>query len=402
MKNEQDIVLHTGQIILMALCTGLIVANIYYCQPLVVLISKDFGVAESTAGRVTFITQLGYAVGLLFFVPLGDMLEKRTQIIFTTAISVLALVAAALSPSLLMLEVASLCIGATSIVPQLIIPLAAHLSVPEKRGKIIGSIMSGLLIGILLSRTVSGFIGAWVGWRGMYWIAAGITTSLLLLMRISFPQSKPHFKGTYLSLMQSLVTLFKQQPLLREASAINALVFASFGMFWTTMVLHLSLPPFNFHSDTIGMFGLAAVAGALVAPLIGGKADKSNPRIAIGYGILIIFISFVIFYFFSFSVIGFIIGIILLDLGLQAIHVSNQTRVYSLLPQARNRLNTVYMTISFIGTSLGSALGLWVWDIAQWTGVCIAGVAVIMLALVIYALTYKKQLPVSISNSFSS
>jgi predicted MFS family arabinose efflux permease len=291
-----------------------------------------------------------------------------------------------------MLSIASLLIGCTSIVPQLILPLAAHLSPPERRGKIIGTIMSGLLIGILLSRTLSGFIGAWLGWRAMFQIAAVITCILLLLMRIAFPVSRPKYNGNYLSLMRSLVDLLKEQPLLREAAAINALAFGSFGMFWTTMVLHLSAPPFHLHSDKIGMFGLAAAAGALLAPLIGGSADKGNPRVVIGYGIILAAASFLLFYLFSTAVIGIIAGIVFLDLGLQSIHVSNQTRIYSFLPEARNRLNTVFMTISFIGTSLGSAIGLWIWDRYQWTGVCAMGGIWLIGALAVYVLTYRKKL----------
>jgi predicted MFS family arabinose efflux permease len=377
------------KVLFMALCTGLIVANIYYCQPLVVIISKEFGVPESTGGTITFYTQLGYALGLLFFVPLGDMLEKRKQIVFTTALTVVFLIMAALSTSLAMLSIASLLIGSTSIVPQLILPLAAHLAPAEKRGKIIGIIMSGLLIGILVSRTISGFIGAWLGWRGMYWIAASISVILLIVMQFVFPKVPSHFKGHYGSLMRSLLTLIKEQPVLREAATINALTFASFGLFWTTMVLHLSGAPFYFHADQIGLFGLAAVAGALIAPLIGGSADKGNPRVAIGYGLLIVLLSFGLFYFFGSSTIGMVIGIILLDLGQQSVHVSNQTRVYALKPEARNRLNTVYMTVSFIGTSLGSAIGLWVWDKANWAGVCITGATFLSLAFLVYVLTYK-------------
>ena len=389
MKNTEHNLKH-WQVIFMAFCTGLIVANIYYCQPLVVMVAKEFGVAESKAGIITFYTQLGYALGLLFFVPLGDKLERRTQIIGTTALTVLSLAMAAISTSLAMLSVASLLIGSTSIVPQLILPLAAHLSAAEKRGKIIGMVMSGLLIGILMSRTLSGFIGAWLGWRAMFWIAAAISAVLMILMRFVFPISKPSFTGNYGSLMRSLLTLIKHQPVLREASAINALGFASFGMFWTTMVLHLSGTPFHFQSDKIGMFGLAAVLGALIAPLIGGSADKGNPRVAIGYGLLIILVSYGLFYFFGTTIIGMVVGIVLLDLGQQSVHVSNQARVYAMMPEARNRLNTVFMTASFLGTSMGSAIGLWVWNIGAWTAVCITGSIMITLAFTIYALTYKK------------
>lgn len=389
MKNS-EYKLKQWQVMFMAVCTGLIVANIYYCQPLVVMIAKEFGVAESKAGTITFFTQLGYALGLLFFVPLGDKLERRSQIIGTTLLAVISLAVAAISTSLAMLSVASLMIGCTSIVPQLILPLAAHLSPADRRGKIIGIVMSGLLVGILLSRTLSGFIGAWLGWRAMFWIAAAISATLACLMRLVFPVSRPSFSGNYGSLMRSLLTLIKEQPVLREASAINALGFASFGMFWTTMVLHLSNPPFHFQSDKIGMFGLAAVMGALIAPLIGGSADKGNPRVAIGYGLLIILVSYALFYFFGNSITGMVIGIVLLDLGQQSMHVSNQARVYALLPEARNRLNTVYMTASFVGTSMGSAIGLWVWDIGAWTAVCITGGILISLALIIYAATYRK------------
>jgi predicted MFS family arabinose efflux permease len=393
-KNEQTQdgqvdLLSKGHIIVMAICTGLIVANIYYCQPLIVLISKGFKLPETRVGSIAFFTQAGYALGLLFFVPLGDKVERKKQILWMTACAVAALIFAALSPDLLSLQIASLLIGATSVVPQLILPLAAHLASPTRTGKVIGAIMSGLLIGILLSRTLSGFIGVWLGWRGMFWVAAGLSFIMLLTMRATFPFSQPGFTGSYASLMRSLATLVKEQPLLREAASINALAFSTFGMFWTTMVLHLSGPPFNFRSNIIGLFGLAAAAGALAAPLVGGSADKRNPRIPIGYGIGMLFVSFILFYMLDYSVVGLIIGIILLDLAMQCIHVSNQSRVYALLPGARNRLNTVYMTVSFMGTSLGSAIGLFVWDKAAWKGVCIAGMIIATAAFLVYALTYK-------------
>ena len=383
-----------GLIVMMAVCTGLIVANIYYCQPLIVLISKGFGVPESKAGQVAFFTQDGYALGLLFFVPLGDKVERKGQIVWMTASTVVCLIFAALSPNLWCLEIASLLIGATSVIPQLILPLAAHLASPARTGKVIGSIMSGLLIGILLSRTLSGLVGAWLGWRGMFWVAAGLSFILLLIMRKAFPRSVPAFTGSYGSLMRSLGTLVREQPVLREAASINALGFATFGMFWTTMVLHLAGPPFHFHSDLIGLFGLAAAAGALAAPLVGGSADKRNPRVAIGYGLGLLFLSFVLFYLFSASVIGIIAGIILLDLAMQCVHVSNQSRVYALLPGARNRLNTVYMTVSFMGTSLGSFIGLFVWERAGWKGVCVAGMILASLAFVVFSVTSRRMKPV--------
>lgn len=377
-------------ILIMALCTGLIVANIYYSQPLLVLMSDEFGVSESNAGQVTFFTQVGYALGLLFCVPLGDKLERKGQIVVMTLAAVVALIAAAKSVNITMLKITGLMIGFTSVVPQLILPLAANLSDPASRGKVIGTIMSGLLVGILLSRTLSGVVGHHFGWRAMFWIAAGISALLAVIMITSFPSSKPNFSGTYGDLMKSLLTLIKEQPMLREASAINACCFAMFGMFWTTVVFLLSGAPFKYTSEQIGLMGLAAAAGALGAPLVGRIADKKNPRIAIGYGIIFLFLGYFLFYAFQANIIGIVIGIIAIDLGLQGIHVSNQTRIYTLLPEARNRLNTVFMTASFIGTSLGSGIGLWVWSVAQWNGVCIAGTALITVALIIYLTTYKK------------
>lgn len=377
-------------ILIMALCTGLIVANIYYSQPLLVLMSNEFGVSESNAGQVTFFTQVGYALGLLFCVPLGDKLERKSQIVVMTLAAVVALIAAAQSVNITMLKVTGLLIGFTSVVPQLILPLAANLSDPASRGKVIGTIMSGLLVGILLSRTLSGVVGHHFGWRAMFRIAAGISALLAVIMITTFPSSKPNFNGTYGDLMKSLLTLIKEQPMLREASAINACCFAMFGMFWTTVVFLLSDVPFKYTSEQIGLMGLAAAAGALGAPLVGRIADKKNPRIAIGYGIIFLFLGYFLFYAFQTNIVGIIVGIIAIDLGLQGIHVSNQTRIYTLLPEARNRLNTVFMTTSFIGTSLGSGIGLWVWSVAQWNGVCIAGTALITLALIIYLATYKK------------
>ena len=383
-------VLSRWNIMMMALCTGLIVANIYYSQPLLVLMADDFKVTESNAGQVTFFTQLGYALGLLFCVPLGDKLERKSQIVWMTVAAVVALAAAAMSVNITMLKITGLLIGFTSVVPQLVLPLAANLSDPANRGKVIGTIMSGLLVGILLSRTLSGVVGHHYGWRAMFWIATGISALLVVIMILSFPSSRPAFSGSYGSLMKSLLTLIKEQPVLREASAINACCFAMFGMFWTTIVFLLSDAPFKYTSEQIGLMGLAAAAGALGAPLIGRIADKKNPRIAIGYGILFLLLGYFLFYVFRTDIIGIIVGIVAIDLGLQGIHVSNQTRIYTLIPEARNRLNTVFMTTSFIGTSLGSGIGLWVWSVAQWPGVCLAGATLIVAALIIYLATYKK------------
>lgn len=376
--------------IIMAIATAFIVANIYYCQPLIILIAKEFNINSSTAGHTAYLTQAGYATGLLFLVPLGDMFERKKQIIFTTLLAVLSLIMAATAKSFIILEVACFLIGFSSVVPQLILPLSAHLSAPEQRGKVVGIVMSGLLIGILASRTLSGFIGELYGWRIMYYIAAVICIAIIGLIHFRFPQSFPNFNGNYKKLMGSIITLVKDEPVLRECATINFFVFMIFGSFWTNMVLLLANTPYNLASDQIGLFGLVGAAGALTAPLIGKLGDKANPRIAVGYGLLILLLSQVIFYFFSAQLYFFIAGIILLEMGQQAAHVSNQTRVYALNPAARNRLNTVLMTMSFIGAASGSAIGLALWQYKGWQAICLASGLMAILAFVIYLLTYKK------------
>ena len=383
--------LSQSKVLFMAVATGIIVANLYYCQPLIVLIASEFNIPETEAGTITYLTQAGYAIGLFFMVPLGDKIERKKQILVTTFASVLALIMAAVSKSFFVLEIASLLIGITSIVPQLIFPLAASLSAPEKRGKVIGTIMSGLLVGILLSRTLSGFVGEWWGWRSMFYIAAGVCLILFFIIKRQFPVNKPTFQGSYGQLIQSLFSLIKTQPLLREATLINVFSFAQFGVFWTTMVLLLSEAPFNFSSATIGLFGIVGASGALAAPLVGKIGDKGSSRIVIGYGILLMLLSFIVFYFSSESVVGIVIGIVLIDIGIQAIHISNQTRVYSILPEARNRMNTVFMSFSFFGTALGSAFGLFLWKIGAWHAVSLGGILLVALAFVVYAFTYKSK-----------
>jgi predicted MFS family arabinose efflux permease len=382
-------ILSRGNILLMAFCTGLIVANIYYCQPLVILVAKEFGLSETEAGRITYLTQAGYAIGLFLLVPLGDMFERKRQILIITGLAILALLGAALSNTFLLLEAASLLIGACSIVPQLILPMAANLSSDEHRGHNIGIIMSGLLVGILASRAISGSIGFWLGWRAMYFIAAGICFLLIGLMMKRFPQSNPSFKGNYKELMYSMFGYLKSQPALREASIINFLAFAIISAFWTTMVLFLANPPFHFQSLQIGLFGIAGAAGALAAPLV-GKLSDSNPRKNLMIGFILQLLSMGLFYFTGSYLFFFVIGIILIDIGQQAIHVTNQTKIYTLVPEARNRLNTIFMSVSFIGASCGSALGLWLWDLGGWEIFCYGLTVIIIINILIYLFYSKK------------
>jgi predicted MFS family arabinose efflux permease len=378
-----------ADIVFMAICAGLMVANIYYCQPLVVLISKEFGIQESVAGRVTYLTQIGYASGLLLLVPLGDILERRKQILLMTLITALALLLAAKSPNFIVLQIASVLVGVCSIIPQLILPLAASMAPAHKRGSVIGTIMAGLLVGILASRSLSGAVGSMYGWREMYLIASGICTVLLAMMWFRIPASAPVFKATYKELMTSVAYYVKTQPVLRRAAVSNALSFAVVSAFWVTMVLFLSGPPFNYRSAEIGLFGLAGAAGALAAPLVGKISDGRDPAKNILIGLILELISFAAFYFTGSGIFLLLVGIILLDVGHQALQVTNQTIIYAILPEARNRFNTVFMTTTFIGGASGSALGFLLWNMGHWPAVCAGASLVIILNIFLY-FRYKR------------
>ena len=383
--------LKRADILLMAFCTGLIVANIYYCQPLVILIAKDFKISESYAGHITYLTQIGYAVGLFLLVPLGDMLERKKQILTTTAIAIVSLLLAAISKNFILLQIASVFIGITSIVPQLILPLAANLSNDEERGKNIGIIISGLLVGILGSRAISGTVGDLLGWRAVFFMAAILCSLLMFLMAKRFPQSLPTFKGNYKALMQSMFGYIKTQPVLRETSIINFFAFAIIMAFWTTMVLFLANEPFKFQAYQIGLFGIAGAAGALAAPLVGKISGKGNPRKNLKIGFALQLASALLFYFTGSNLFVFILGVILIDIAQQAIHVTNQTRIYTLVPEARNRLNTIFMSVSFIGASCGSALGLWLWDKGGWALFCYGITGIVFINMLIYKFYGSKK-----------
>ncbi len=374
----------------MAVCTGLIVANIYYCQPLVILIAHDFGIPEHVAGKITYLTQAGYALGLFLLVPLGDMFERKRQILVITGLAAGALILAAVAKSFLLLQVVSFLIGACSIVPQLILPMAANLSDDRNRGQNIGVVMSGLLVGILASRAVSGSIGFWMGWRAVYYLAAGICVLLILLMAARFPKSQPAFRGSYGNLMTSMFRYIKTESLLREASLINFLAFAIISAFWTVMVLYLANPPYSLQTLEIGLFGIAGAAGALAAPLVGKLSGGNNPRRNLLIGFVLQLVSIALFYFTGANVYLFVLGIILIDIGQQAIHVTNQTRIYTIAPEARNRLNTIFMSVSFIGASIGSALGLWLWDQGGWALFNFGSAAIVVVNILIYQF-YKSK-----------
>jgi len=378
--------LRRGLVWIMAIACGLGAANLYYSQPLLVLIAHSFAVSDNVVGLLATITQAGFALGLLLLIPLGDTFNRRTLIVSALFAVSLALVAIALAPSVPILGVASLLLGITTVVPQMIVPFAAGLAKPEERGRIVGMVMSGLLIGILLARTVSGFVGAHLGWRAMYWIAAGLMVLLAVSLRLLLPYDQPRARIKYLSLLRSLWGLFLREQVLHEVSFFGALTFASFQLFWVTITFFLSSALYHFTSDTIGLFGLVGVVGALTASLVGKRADRSSPRVITGVMMTLVLVTFVVFLLAGQWLWGLISGVILLDLGTQGAHISNQTRIYARPQEIHSRLNTVYMFWYFTGGSLGSALGTSAWSVAGWHGVALAGIALMLLALGFYIL----------------
>ena len=372
----------------MSISAGLVVANLYYNQPLLVLIAHSFNVSESEVSQVALFTQLGYALGLLFIIPLGDKVSNHKILKFDFFLMVIALIAAGLSNSLVILVVSSFCIGFTSAIPQLFVPMAAQLSDEKGRGRAIGIVMSGLLIGILGSRIISGFIGDLFGWRIMYFAGAALMVALFALLRWKLPKLAPEYKGSYSNLMLSLWFYFKTEPELRLATLRGGLAFAGLSAFWTTLVF-LMEDNFGYGSSITGAFGVFGIVGALGATVVGKLNHRFNKNNIITFSVSILIISWVLFLFSDFSMIGLIMGVVLVDLGLQALHITNQNIIFSKNHEARNRVNTIYMVGFFIGGALGTFLGAIVWEHFKWNGVALLGLSLSIAIAVVHFIFTK-------------
>lgn len=387
---EENQYLSKSTLWLMAIGAGLVVANNYYNQPLLGMISKEFGESESATSKVAMFTQIGYAAGLLLIIPLGDMFQRKKIILIDFMFIILSLLVFAFSQSLTVMIAASFFIGLTSVVPQIFVPIAAQISRPEEKGKNVGIVMGGLLVGILASRVFSGLLGEYLGWREVFLIAAGMMLVLGVLIAWLLPNVESTFNGTYGQLMGSLLYYIKTVPRLRLASVRGALGFGAFSIFWTTLIFHLEQPPFNQGSDVAGLLGIIGIAGALAAPLTGAISAKINKDQLILIGASLMLISWLVFGIGGATYAGLIVGIIFLDMGLQGMHVTNQTIVFASHPEASNRLNTVYMVSYFIGGSLGTFVGGKAWENYGWTGVVVAGSSFIVLCIVSHLIFSNK------------
>lgn len=368
-------------ILLMAVVTGVIVANLNFIQPIENLIAADFNLSKAVVGMLAMLTQLGYAFGLLLIVPLGDIFDRYHLIQFMMVLSILSMLLAFWSPNAGVFAVATTLVGITSVAPQIIIPYAGYLAPSLQRGKVLGIVLSGLLTGILLSRSFSGLLGSVMPWQDIYLIAAAIDLVFLAIVHFRLPHdARGHQDLNYLKVIGMLPKLFMTQRELR-GSAING--FCLFGMsnvLWSTLAFYLAAQ-YHLGSNVAGLLGLLGIAGVLAAPMIGNMVDQRSPRLTVGLGMVFSGVAFVIFWLIGHWLLGLIVGIVLLDLGTQFSQVSNQAIVQSLNRRESSRNNSVFMFSYFLGGAIGTLSATWAWSHAGWTGVC--GVAVVFLVIAV-------------------
>jgi predicted MFS family arabinose efflux permease len=370
-------------VLVLAVAAGASVGNLWILQPLMPMVARGFSITPRAVGAVSMLTQVGYGAGMFLFVPLGDVLERRRlMLVFVGAVAV-TLVAVAASPTAAVLAVASLLVGAMNMVPQMAVPLAAHLAPAEARGRAVGTVMGGLLVGILLARTAAGFIGAHLGWRAVYLSAAGLMVVLGIVLRALLPRSPAQAAMPYPALLRSMFSIAREDRVLREAAALGACGFAAFTAFWSTLAFFLEAR-FGLGADAAGLFGLLGAGGALAAPVLGRLADRTSARANAGLALAVALLGWLVFALLGTTLAGLVAGVLLLDVGVQATHVSNLARVHGRRPEARGRMNTVYMVSYFAGGALGTAVGTWAWTSFRWAGVCGTGLGFVALGLVVW------------------
>jgi predicted MFS family arabinose efflux permease len=349
----------------MAVAAGVIVANIYYNQPILKEIALSLQVSESQIGKISMLSQLGYGLGMFFLLPLGDKVNRKKLILLLCSLLVLTLFFITLTSSLTVLYILSFFVGLFSTPAQIILPMAATLG-KDNRGKNVGVVFSGILVGILGARVLSGFITELLGWRYVFGISSGMVLIVTLLLKFYLPEVASKFKGSYLHLLKSTLALVSEYRILRQAALLGAFTFGVFCSFWTTLTFHLSGPPLNYNSGIIGLFGLIAIGGALVAPYFGKLADKGNVQRSLVITVSMIIGSIVLIKVFPYSIPVLILSVFFLDIGVQATQITNFTRIYSLHEEAHSRMNTIYMTTYFIGAAVGTYFGLLSWKLGEW------------------------------------
>ena len=368
--------LSQGMILLFAVSCGVSVANLYYAQPVLDDIARSFGTSSGTSGLVVTSAQVGYAAGLALLVPLGDLVARRLLVPLVLMVTAGGLVASATAPRIGVLIGVGLVVGAGSVAAQLLVPMAASLADDEHRGHVVGVVMSGLLLGILLARTVSGVVAEASSWRVVYVMAAGMTAVLAVVLARLLPPEAARPPIRYRSLLASAARLLVTEPLLQRRAVFGALGFAAFSVFWTTMAFLLHGAPFHYNDLTIGLFGLIGASGALCANFAGRWADRGWTKATTLVFAGLVGVSFLPLWVGRHSLVWLIIGVLALDVGVQGLQVTNQSMIYRLAPEARSRINSAYMVCYFAGGAIGSAVGSSIYQSHRWAGVCVLGAAI--------------------------
>jgi predicted MFS family arabinose efflux permease len=371
-------------VFLFATTCGLSAANIYYAQPIINVIATSLIEDVTTASFVITLAQLGYCAGLIFLVPLGDLFENRRLIVTTLAVLTLALVAAAIAPTSELFYVSMLVLGTTSVTAQMIVPVAARMASEQARGQVVGMVMSGLFLGVLLSRPVSILITDAFGWRAVFAISAALMTVLAVLLRKFLPVRKPVADHSYVELIASLWGLWRDTPALRTRAWYQASLFASFTLFWTVVPLHLAGDDIGLKQSGIALFSLVGTFGVLVSPVAGRLADRGKSHAATGLSLFMVIISFVMAFVWTDSLLILVVASILLDVGVQANLVVGQRTIYSLNAEQHSRLNGLYIALFFVGGAAGSALSSPLYEYAGWALICFTGSIFPVLGLVLY------------------
>jgi predicted MFS family arabinose efflux permease len=376
--------LSPGLVLLMAIACGAAVANIYYAQPLLSTIAHDFSVSDGTAGLLVTASQVGYAAGLVLLVPLGDLIERRRLITGILLITALALAATAAAPSLTLLAAALLVVGVTSVVAQILVPLASALAAESERGQVVGKVMSGLLVGILVARTASGLLSELGGWRLVFGVSAGLMVALSVVLHFRLPRVRPTTDLSYPALLRSVGELVVEQPTLRVRMVYGALQMGQFSVLWTTIAFLLAGHPYHYSDATIGLFGLVGLAGALAAQVAGRMADRGRHHLSTGLFFATMLFSWAAIAAGKTSLTALIIGIAALDLGVQGAQITSQSVIYKLDPAARSRLTTAYMTTVFASAAGSSALASAIYDSGGWDAVATLGAALAAVGVAVW------------------
>lgn len=383
-----------GRTLLFAVAGGAAVGNLYWSQPLLDDIARSLDTSTAVAGLLVTLTQVGYALGILLVVPLGDVLDRRRLVPVVLVASAVALLGAAVAPTFTTLLVALALVGLTTVAGQLLIPLAGDLADPAERGRVVGTIASGVLTGILVSRTVSGIVADAFGWRAIYVLAAVAALVFAVLLRRAIPALGRRDRVPYPALIVSVFRAVGAHRSVQVTLVISATVFAVFTMFWTALTFLLSAAPFGYSTTAIGLVGLAGLAGAVAAQRVGRLHDRGLSVPVSGAALVLVLVSLVIAGIGARSIVVVLVAVVLLDVGVQAANVLNQTRLFAIDPAARSRLNTAFVTGNFIGGAIGSAVASVLWNAGGWTAVTVGGAVLMGFAVTVWAVHRRRGLVV--------